>query len=87
MVRPSRMPTGRTYTIASVTETNAGQYRFKAFNSVMEVESEAATLTVAPPPAIDLTAANGHVRVTFTGTLQSAARVTDVFTDVTPQAG
>jgi hypothetical protein len=82
---PIANATGRTYTIASVTETNAGQYRFKAFNSVMEVESEAATLTVAPPPAIDLTADNGHVVVTFTGTLQSAGRVTDVFTDVTPQ--
>ncbi|MBE0545366.1 MAG: hypothetical protein IH623_28840 [Verrucomicrobia bacterium] len=76
--------TGRNYTIAAVTEANAGEYKFRAFNSTMEVESDTATLTVAAPPVVSVAVDNGQVVVTFTGILQSAANVTGPFTDVSP---
>ena len=76
--------TCRSYTIAAVTEANAGQYTFRAFNSTMEVESETATLTVAAQPVVSVAMDNGQVVVTFTGVLQSASNATGPFTDVSP---
>ncbi|MCW5553400.1 MAG: hypothetical protein KIS67_14720 [Verrucomicrobiae bacterium] len=76
--------TSRSYTIAAVTEANAGQYTFRAFNSTMEVESETATLTVAAQPVVSVAMDNGQVVVTFTGVLQSASNATGPFTDVSP---
>lgn len=74
--------TGKTYTIASVTDAHEGQYTFRAYNSAVEVESETATLTVGPMLRIGKTDEN--VEITFTGTLQSAPNATGTFTDVTP---
>jgi hypothetical protein len=74
--------TGNSYTIASATATNEGQYTLRAYNSFVEVESSAATLTVGPMASIANT--NGNLVITFTGTLQAATNITDTFTDVTP---
>ncbi len=74
--------TGKSYTIASATEANEGQYTFRGYNSAVEVESAAARLTILP--TLSIARSNGNVIVAFTGTLQSATNVTDTFTDVTP---
>jgi hypothetical protein len=74
--------TTKSYTIASATEANEGQYTLRAFNSATEVESTAATLTIRPTVSIGKT--NGNLIINFTGTLQSATNATDTFTDVTP---
>lgn len=76
--------TSRNYAIAAVAEANAGQYTFRAFNSTVEVESEAATLTVTALPVVSVAVDNGQLVVTFTGILQSAENVTGPFTDVSP---
>ncbi len=77
--------TARTYTIASISEEHQGNYTLKAFNSTMEVESAAATLNVVAFPELNITAAEGLITVSFTGTLQSADNITGPFSDIDPQ--
>jgi hypothetical protein len=74
--------TGTTYTIASATTADEAQYVFAAYNSAIEVQSTAATLTI--PPTISITNSNGNSVITFSGTLQSATTVNGTYTDVIP---
>jgi len=70
------------YTIASATDADEGQYTLAAYNSFTEVQSAPATLTVLP--MINIGTINGNVMVTFTGTLESSTNVDGTYTDVTP---